>query len=454
MQQMDIEINRDIMADMISWKDKRRRKPLILQGARQVGKSWLLRKFGSTQFENYVVVNIDRETGIRSIFERTKEPGRIIEQISLIKGQPIMPGRTLLIFDEIQDSDEVLNSLKYFHEDAPEYAVACAGSLLGVAMRSRNRSFPVGQVDFMTVYPLSFSEFLDAVDARLGRIARTWDCATPIPGIVLDELQEKLKLYMVIGGMPEAVADWLDTKDIATVDETLDGILQSYPLDFSKYATPAEMMRIHQVWNSMQRQLAKDNKRFKYADVQKGGRAREYETAVDWLCKAGLVHKVRNVETPLLPLKAYASESAFKLYVNDIGLLRRIFNLNGSPVLQGDRLFREFKGIMSENFVLLSLLRQQPVYTPLDSGQTFYWTSGNQAEVEFVIDCGGNVVPVEVKSGCSVRAKSLGVYRNTYNPALAVRLSLLNMQLRDGLLDLPLPLADRLMEFAGNTHQR
>ncbi len=434
-----IELHRDLLDALIKWKDKRKRKPLILQGARQVGKSWLLKKLGQSAFENCVVVNVDKEQGIRQIFEATKDPNRIVEQIALIKGSPILPDKTLLVLDEIQDSDDVLNTLKYFHEDAPQYAVACAGSLLGVAMRKKAHSFPVGQVDFMTLYPLSFAEFLDSYEPRLGNLVRQWKLEDPLPEITKNELEEKLKVYMTVGGMPEAVVDWIETRDMKEVDETLDDILRAYPLDFSKYATPSEVVRIQQVWDSMQRQLSKDNRKFKYADIQKGARAREYEGAVDWLCRAGLTHKVNDTETVRFPLSAYKDESIFKLYLNDVGLLRRLFHLDASTILHEDRLFTEFRGVFSENYVLLSLLRQGRF--PL------YWTSGNRAEIEFIIEDSSRIVPIEVKSKESVRAKSLSEYRKAYNPEMAVRLSSKNLQLRDALLDLPLALADRLTDY-------
>lgn len=434
-----IELNRDLLGDMIKWKTKRKRKPLVLQGARQVGKSWLLKKFGSSEFDNFVIVNIDKDVAVREVFERTKDPHRLVEQISLIKGQPILPEKTLLIIDEIQDSDEVLNSLKYFKEDAPEYAVACAGSLLGVAMKKKNRSFPVGMVDFMTLYPLSFNEFLDSYDERLARIVRQWKREEALPEILLQELSEKLKIHMVVGGMPEAVVDWIETRDIHEVDETLDNILRAYPLDFSKYATPTEMVRIQQVWDSMEKQLAKDNKKFKYSEIQKGARAREYEAAVDWLCRAGLLHKVHNTEIARFPLNAYKDEPIFKLYLNDVGLLRRMFHLESSTIMQENRLFTEFKGVMTENYALLCLMRQG--HSPL------YWSSGNQAEIEFLIEYQNRIIPIEVKSKESIQAKSLSEYRKKVEPEVAIRMSLRNLHFRDGLLNLPLSLADRMTDY-------
>lgn len=436
---MDLELKRDLLDEMIKWKMKDKRKPLVLQGSRQVGKTWLLKKFGVSCFDNCVVVNFDRDVEIRELFEHTKDPKRLIEQISLIKGQSILPDRTLLIMDEIQDCDEALNSLKYFYEDASEYAVACAGSLLGVAMKKKNRSFPVGMVDFMTLYPLSFYEFLDSYDERLSHIVKNWKVSDSLPMAIHQELCEKLKIHMVVGGMPEAVVDWIKTHDVAVVDVTLDNILRAYPLDFSKYATPSEVVRIQQVWDSMQRQLAKDNKKFKYSEINMGARAREYEMAVDWLCRAGLVHKVHNTETASFPINAYRNDSIFKLYLNDVGLLRRMFHLDYNTILQGNRLFTEFKGIMTENYVLLSVLRQG--YLPL------YWSSGNQAEIEFLLEYKDKIVPIEVKSKVSIRAKSLSEYRKKYMPAISVRMSLRNLQLRDGFLDLPLTLSDRLIEW-------
>lgn len=434
-----MELKRDILETLVEWKSKRKRKPLLLQGARQVGKSWLLKKLGEVAFENYVVVNIDKEPTIAEIFTRTKDPHRVIEQIALIKGIPILPEKTLLILDEIQDSDEVLNALKYFKEDAPEYAVACAGSLLGVAMREKGRSFPVGQVDFVNLYPLTFVEFLESNDDRLANIVRKWKVEEPLPQTILEELNEKLKSYMVVGGMPEAVTDWIETGDITEVDKTLDDILRAYPLDFSKYATAAEIVRINQVWNSMQRQLSKDNKRFKYSEIQKGARAREYETAIGWLCKAGLLHKVCCTETVRLPLSNYKEETGFKIYMNDLGLLRRMFKLESSTLLNGNLLFKEFKGIVSENYALMSILCQS--YEPLS------WSSGNTAEIEFMIEDHGRIIPVEVKSQESVKAKSLSEYRKKYEPELVVRGSLKNLQMRDGLLNLPLPMFDRLKDY-------
>ena len=274
-------------------------------------------------------------------------------------------------------------------------------------------------------------------------IVRSWKTDDPLPEMLREELQDKLKLYMLVGGMPEAVTDWVETGDIREVDKTLDGILRAYPLDFSKYATAAEVIRINRVWNSMQRQLARDNKRFKYSDVQKGARAREYETSVDWLCKAGLVHKVCNTETVRLPLMAYKDENAFKLYLNDVGLLRRMFNLESTSVMQESRLFMEFKGVLTENYVLMSILCQG--YEPL------YWTSGNQAEVEFVIEDTGRIIPIEVKSKESIQSKSLSEYRKKFNPELAIRCSQKNLQIRDGLLNLPLPLADRMKDYVKTT---
>ena len=244
---------------------------------------------------------------------------------------------------------------------------------------------------------------------------------------------------MAIGGMPEAVVDWIETRDLSVVDETLTNILKSYPLDFSKYASSAEVIRIQQVWNSMSNQLSKDNKKFKYSEVQKGARAREYETAVEWLCAAGLTHKVCNTETVKIPIKAYENSSVFKLYLNDVGLLRMMFNLDSSTIMEGNNLFTEFKGIIAENYVLISLLQQ--------SISPMYWSSGNQAEIEFIMEQKGKIIPIEVKSGKSVTAKSLSEFRKKHTPELAVRLSLKNLQFRDGLLNLPLPFADKLSEY-------
>ncbi len=435
-----MEIKRDIIEKLKVWKDNPRRKPLVLQGARQVGKSWALKKFGKECFDDVVYINFDTMPNVKEDFKRTKEPHSLIKAMEMMMGKAISASATLIIFDEIQECNEALNSLKYFCEDAPEYAVVCAGSLMGVALNRSGASFPVGKVDFMTLYPVSFAEYLRASDDKLYRAYQMIDEVMAVPEVVHQQLVDAYKLYLVVGGMPEVVSAYIDTQSWEEVKKLQDAILQSYSLDFAKHINNKDIPRVFQVWGNMQDQLARDDKKFRYADIQKGARAREYEAAIEWLCLAGLVHKVSAIETPRLPLSAYKKGNAFKLYLNDVGLLGRKFNLDATTVLMGDSLFSEFKGVMAENYVLQSLVRQ---FGP----QHYYWTSGNTAEVEFVLQQAGLIVPIEVKADKNVKAKSLAFYRKQYTPQLSIRLSTLNMRKDDDLLNLPLYLVDKLQTF-------
>ncbi len=435
-----MEIKRDIIEKLKVWKDNPRRKPLVLQGSRQVGKSWALKKFGKECFDDVVYINFDTMPNVKEDFKRTKEPHSLIKAMEMMMGKAISASATLIIFDEIQECNEALNSLKYFCEDAPEYAVVCAGSLMGVALNRSGASFPVGKVDFMTLYPVSFAEYLRASDDKLYRAYQMIDEVMAVPEVVHQQLVDAYKLYLVVGGMPEVVSAYIDTQSWEEVKKLQDAILQSYSLDFAKHINNKDIPRVFQVWGNMQDQLAREDKKFRYADIQKGARAREYEAAIEWLCLAGLVHKVSAIETPRLPLSAYKKGNAFKLYLNDVGLLGRKFNLDATTVLMGDSLFSEFKGVMAENYVLQSLVRQ---FGP----QHYYWTSGNTAEVEFVLQQAGLIVPIEVKADKNVKAKSLAFYRKQYTPQLSIRLSTLNMRKDDDLLNLPLYLVDKLQTF-------
>lgn len=439
-----MEIKRDIIDQLKAWKTNPRRKPLVLQGARQVGKSWALKKFGKECFEDVVYINFDTMPSIKEDFKRTKEPQKLIKSMEMMMGRTISSDSTLIIFDEVQECNEALNSLKYFCEDAPEYAVVCAGSLLGVALNRSGASFPVGKVDFMTLYPVSFTEYLLASDEKLYRAYRMIDEVMPVPEVIHQQLIDAYKVYLVLGGMPEVVSVYVDTQNWDEVRAIQDAILQSYSLDFAKHISNKDIPRVFQVWGNLQDQLAREDKKFRYADVQKGARAREYEGAIEWLCLAGLVHRVSATETPRLPLSAYKKSNAFKLYLNDVGLLGRKFGLDAQTVLLGDTLFTEFKGVMAENYVLQSLVRQF-------GNQHYYWTSGNTAEVEFVLQQAGRIIPVEVKADKNVTAKSLAFYRKLYQPQMSIRLSTLNMRKDDDLLNLPLYLVDKLKMFVEKT---
>ena len=435
-----MEIKRDIIEKLKAWKENPRRKPLVLQGARQVGKSWALKKFGKECFEDIVYINFDTMPALKEDFRRTKVPAQLIRQMEIMTGKPITPSSTLIILDEIQECNDALNSLKYFCEDAPEYAVVCAGSLLGVALNRSGASFPVGKVNFMTLYPVSFAEYLRAIDAQLYHAYEMIDTIMVVPEVIHQQLTDAYKAYLVLGGMPEAVSAYIDTKDWDEAKAIQDGILQSYSLDFAKHINNKDIPRVFQVWGNLQDQLAREDKKFRYGDVQKGARAREYEGAIEWLCLAGLVHRVSALETPRLPLSAYKKSNAFKLYLNDVGLLGRKFDLDVQTVLAGDNLFTEFKGVMAENYVLQSLVRQF-------GNSQYYWTSGNMAKVEFVLQADGKIIPIEVKADKNVTAKSLAYYRKQYTPQLSVRLSTLNMRKDDDLLNLPLYLVDKMSRF-------
>lgn len=434
------EIRREITDKLMAWKSNPRRKPLVLQGARQVGKSWALKKFGEECFDNMVYINFDTMPAVKEDFKRTKEPGKLINMMEIMTGKTISPSSTLIIFDEVQECNEALNSLKYFCEDAPEYAIVCAGSLLGVALNRSGASFPVGKVDFMTLYPVSFAEYLRASNKLLYKSYLMIDTATPVPEVLHQQLIDAYKLYLILGGMPEAVSVYIDTNSLEEVKTVQDSILQSYSLDFAKHISNKDIPRVFQVWNNMQDQLAREDKKFRYGDIQKGGRAREYEGAIEWLCLAGLVHRVSAIETPRLPLSAYKKGNSFKLYLNDVGLLGRKFDLDAATILRGDSLFTEFKGVMAENYVLQSIVSQY-------GNQQYYWTSGNTAEVEFVLQDKGRVIPVEVKADKNVTAKSLAYYRKQYTPKLSIRLSTLNIRKDEDLLNIPLYLADKIRIF-------
>lgn len=360
--------------------------------------------------------------------------------MALYVSVPILPERTLLIFDEIQESDAALNALKYFCENAPEYAVIAAGSLLGVAVRKKKMTVPVGKVQTMTLYPLSFREFLREADRQAFDYVEQQLSLDHLPEIILSRMTDAYRRYMVCGGMPEAVTALLEKRGTQVTDSLLGDILQLYQADFSKYTTPVEVNRITALWQSLPSQLAKENRKFLYNAVRSGARAREYEDALFWLEEAGLIYRPYNVNKPGIPLSAYRDLSAFKVYVMDCGLLRRLARLAPEVVLTGNAEYKEFRSAMAENMVLQSLVPQL-------EGTPSYWTSGNKAEIEFLLELAGSVVPVEVKSATRISGSSLASYTNRYHPALRVRFSMNNLQYNGGLLSVPLPLADWLLRL-------
>lgn len=437
-----MKIRRELLEDLHNWKESKDRKPILLKGARQTGKTWIMKEFGKECFDYVADFNFDRDIELNSIFEKTKATDRIVKELSLYTNVPILPGKTLIIFDEIQMSEGALNSLKYFCEDAPEYHVIAAGSLLGVAIRQKNMSVPVGKVEILHLYPVSFREFLHTSDERSWRYINQLKSIEPLPEIIHHRLELEYKRYLVTGGMPEAITTLLENKGMLKVDEVLQHILDLYQLDFSRYASPVEIPRINSLWNSLPSQLAKENRKFIYRIVRSGARAREYEDGLLWLEEAGLIYRIFNVSKPAIPLSGYQDLSAFKIYACDCGLLRRLARLSPEVIMNSNVGFTEFKGALTENFVLQSLMLQ-------NDAKPFYWSSGNKAEVDFIWQMDSGVVPIEVKSETRISGKSLSVYSKQFKPPVRVRISMNNLRENDGLLSCPIPLSDWLRQIMG-----
>lgn len=435
----EVMFNRKIIEELKVWKEKADRKPLMMLGARQVGKTSVLKRFGEECFEHCAYFSLDEEEGVCDIFRTTKNPVQIIEQLSFLSEAPIEPQRTLLVFDEIQDCPEAISAMKYFCERTPEYAVACAGSLLGLAFGHEGFSFPVGKVDHINMYPVTFSEYLEQKDANLYRYYQSIDSLSPLPQVFFDRLSQAFMGYRISGGMPEAAMKMI-AMDKNGVEQSLNNILKDYAFDFVKHATPLLANRISHVWNSLPSQLAKENHKFIYQLVRPGARAREYEDALLWLQNAGLIYKVSLCKTPQVPLKSYEDLSIFKIYCLDIGLLRALAEMDGEVYLSDNPAFKEFKGALAENYVLQSLVAQ-------GVNCSRYWASGNQAEVEFITAKGCEVIPIEVKSGTSVTGRSLVEYNKRYAPPVRIRFSMLNLKQDDGLVNIPLFLADRFRDL-------
>ena len=420
---------RYITEKLTFWKNSEYRKPLILRGARQVGKTYILKKFGEENYDGVAYFNFDHDENLYNLFTNTKNPKRILEQLAFIYGKAIIPGKTLIFFDEIQECPNALNSLKYFQEEANEYHIVCAGSLLGI--RLSHTSFPVGKVEFMTLYPMTFSEFLIADNCEnLVEYMNTVEKPENLPEIFFNMLEEKLKAYFIIGGMPEVVNSWVNEKDMERVNAIQDAILKSYESDFSKHTTNTEANKISLIWNSIPSQLAKENKKFLYQTIKEGARAREYENALNWLNDANLINKVYNVNKTDLPLKAYNDLSCFRIYMNDVGLLRRMANLDSKIVIEGNRLFEEFKGALTENFVLNMLNAK---YENVPNYFTF-----DRYEIDFIIQHRNNIIPIEVKSGINTNNSSLTKYNEKYKSDISIRFSLNNLMRNEKILNMPL----------------
>jgi len=430
---------RTAMNDLIKWKDSSRRKPLIMRGARQVGKTWLMREFGRTHYEKCAYINFDNNERMETLFQGNIDTKRIITALQIETGITIEAENTLIIFDEVQEVPRALTSLKYFCENAPEYHIIAAGSLLGAALHP-GTSFPVGKVDFMTLYPLDFLEFMNAVgNGNLVDLLKSNDFGmiTSFKGKYID----LLKQYYYIGGMPEVVANFVVNHDFMAAREVQKQILMAYEQDFSKHAPNETVPRIRMLWTSIPVQLAKENRKFIYGLIRQGARAREYELALTWLIDCGLVYKVARVSKPDMPLMAYQDFNAFKLFVLDVGLLSAMSNLDLKSLLEGNQIFEEFKGALTEQYVLQQLLTNSEI-------QPYYWSAEKSTgEIDFLFQHGSDIVPIEVKAAENLQAKSLKNYYLKYNPQNAIRTSMSDYRKEDWLTNVPLYAINRVSEI-------
>ena len=425
------------LSQLYQWKNSTQRKPLIIKGARQVGKTYLMLEFANSAYSNYVYLNFEYDTTLFELFKARLDPQTILAQLALYFDTNIEPENTLIIFDEIQNCPQALNSLKYFQEEANDYHVIAAGSLLGILMR-QSQSFPVGKVNFMTLLPLTFLEFIQAVHSD-----RLYQHLTQITGddAIADPIHQSLiqylKTYLIVGGMPEAVANWLERGSYQAVRQVQHDVLQAYELDFAKHASPHEAMKIKQIWDSLPRQLAKENKKFIFSAVRKSARSRHYESALNWLDSAHLIHKAYRINTPKQPLQAYTDPEAFKVYALDVGLLSAQCQIEPKLILHNEAVFQQYKGALTENFVAQMLFPNTNLY---------YWTSPGQAEVDFLLNQQQNIMPVEVKAAYDRKTKSLRAYQAKYQPNRLIRLTLRNIQ-QDAIENYPLYLAERITDL-------
>lgn len=421
-------MNRFAISDLVKWKDSKRRKPLIIEGARQVGKTWLVNEFASKYYKNLAYVNFENQKNLRGLFVENFNIERILQAISIATGESIIEGDTLIFLDEIQEAEGGITALKYFNEDAPGQHVIAAGSLLGIAIH-KHTSFPVGKVQFLQLKPMSFFEFLDAVgEQQLRQVieSRTFEMVN----MFSSKLVGLLKNYYYVGGMPEAVLSYVDKKDFDEVRAIQAGILRSYDLDFSKHAPLEIVPRIRQLWNSIPTQLSRENRKFIFGLVKEGARAREYESALQWLIDAGLIYRVSNVTSPKLPLKAYEDRRAFKVYCLDLGLLGAMSNLDAKTLIEGNRIFVEFKGALTEQYALQELILH---YSPY-----YYSKSNSTMEIDFLIQRDGELVPIEVKSEENLKAKSLRLFVNENQSPVAYRFSMSPYREESWLTNIPL----------------
>lgn len=423
---------RKIMNFLEEWKESKNRKPLVLQGARQVGKTYSVLEFGRTHYENVAYFNFETNTKLCATFDEDISPDYLIPILSHIAEQTIVKEKTLIVFDEVQLCERALTCLKYFCEDAPEYHIIVAGSLLGVAVNRARFSFPVGKVDMKTLYPMDMEEFMLACGETelVERIKKCFADNTPMPSALHDAAMQLYRQYLVIGGMPECVMQFVNTKDYILVRHMQDTILASYMNDMSKYNNLNEIKKTRLTYDNITVQLSKKNTRFQYKLIKKGGRASEFENAIEWLCLSGIVSQIYKVEQVKKPLENYRDIDAFKIYVSDLGLLCAKKELIANDILYMVDELNEFKGGMTENYVNVQLT--------INGYRTYYWESERGAEIDFVIQRDGKLIPIEVKSADNTRAKSLKIYMEKYKPAYAIKITSKNFGFEDGKKQVPL----------------
>ena len=422
-------MKRIIYKQLLDWKESDRRKPLILRGARQTGKTYILKEFAKKEYTNYIYINFEERSELTDLLSDNLAVDDILKYIAIYTKKKVIPEKTLIIFDEIQAAPSILQSLKYFNERFNDYHIATAGSLLGVILAGKI-SFPVGKVNFLDMYPLSFDEFIEALgeEGLLKILPRTFDKLAPIPEIFHKKLIELLKIYYYVGGMPEVAADYIKYKDFNRVRNIQIELISTYLNDFSKHTTKSEAIKIRQIWNSIPLHLGKENKAFIFTAIKSSARARDYEIALQWLLDAGLIIKAKNISKPLFPLNAY-TEKQFKIYLLDVGLLGAITNLRPETMVVQNKLFTHFKGSLVENFVFQEISTKNMPY---------YWSSKGRAEIDLITDINEIIYPVEIKAGINLNAKSLSIYNKLFDPELMLRSSTVNFNRKGKILDIPL----------------